>query len=87
MMKMAAVFFGATLGAAAVFSVGAEAAVIPVANASFEILPPSGLPFGCGTGCSYSSGPIPGWVDTGGGQFQPGSSSGNLAISIMFPTV
>jgi hypothetical protein len=50
-----------------------------VANGSFETLPSGGLPFGCGTGCSYSVDTIPGWVNAGNsGQFQPGSSSGNF---------
>ncbi len=57
------------------------AAVIAVANASFETQPAGGLPFGgCGTGCSYSIDVIPGWINNGAtGQFQPGSSSGNFA--------
>ena len=42
---------------------GAFAGSIPVANFSFETLPPGGLPFGCGGTCAYSSGPIPGWND------------------------
>ncbi len=59
---------------------GALAAVIPVSNASFEILPAGGLPFGCGAGCSYSGNdPIPGWVSTGVfGQFQPGVQASNF---------
>jgi len=51
-----------------------------VANPSFETMPGGGLPYGCGTGCSYSVGTIPDWVTSGSeGQFQPGSSSGNFA--------
>jgi len=43
---------------------------IPVANASFETL---GNPLsGCGTGCAFNYGPIPGWSVIGGGTFQPG---------------
>ena len=52
-----------------------SADVIPVVNGSFETPPAGGLPTGClGTGCSFSSGNIPGWNITagGGGQFQPG---------------
>jgi hypothetical protein len=46
--------------------------VIPVVNASFESL---GTLVGCGVGCAYSSGPIPGWTITGiGGSYQPSSS-------------
>ena len=41
----------------------ASAGSITVVNPSFEILPSGGLPNGCGTGCSYSTGAIPGWVD------------------------
>lgn len=54
--------------------------VVSVANSSFETLPNGGLPYGgCGTGCSYSGGGnIPDWAGSGG-QFQPGSSSGNYA--------
>lgn len=47
---------------------------IDVANPSFETLPRGGLPGFCGTGCSFSAGAIPGWIDTGqGGQMQPGT--------------
>ncbi len=61
--------------AAAMSAVPASAVTIAVANASFETLPPGGLPNGCGTGCSFSSGAIPGWITTGAtGQFQPGSA-------------
>ena len=63
---------------------GARADVnIFVANPSFETLPDSGLPYSCTSspGCSYNTGPIPGWNTSGSvGQLQPGSSSGNLAI-------
>jgi len=41
---------------------------------------------GCGVGCSFSVGVIPGWTDTGAtGQFQPGSSSGNFAYFNYIP--
>ncbi len=66
----------------------ASAAVIPVANASFETLPAGGLPFGgCGTGCSFSvNDPVPGWNGSGSfGQFQPGSASGNFAYFNFVP--
>jgi hypothetical protein len=70
---------GLALAVSSVFlSNGAIA--LPVVNSSFEILPPGGLPFGCGTACSYSEDVIPGWINTGtSGQFQPGSASGNFA--------
>lgn len=56
-------------------AVPASAVTIAVANASFETLPPGGLPFGCGAGCSFSTDIIPGWVTTGAtGQFQPGTA-------------
>ena len=60
----------------------AWAAPITVNNPSFEILPAGGLPFGCGTGCSFSGGSIPGWSTsgTGLGQFQPGVHLGNLTL-------
>ena len=51
----------------------ANASPIFVNNFSFETLPASGLPFACGVGCSFSIGPIAGWVNAGGGQFQPGA--------------
>jgi hypothetical protein len=71
-----------TTAAMLLSATGALAAAIPVANFSFETLPPGGLPFGgCGPGCSYSSGdPIPGWTSAGSfGQFQPGPGAGNFA--------
>jgi hypothetical protein len=55
---------------------------IPVVNPSFETLPTGGLGYdGCGTGCSYSGGPIPGWTNSTAqfGQFQPGTQDGNTA--------
>ena len=72
-----AVACGAILAFAAVNT--ASAGNIAVANASFETLPGSGLPYGCGAGCSYSySGDaptnIPGWTGAGlYGQWQLGS--------------
>jgi hypothetical protein len=60
---------------AALLSNTAQANSITVVNPSFEILPPGGLPFGCGAACSYSADAIPGWSTTGGGQFQPGPPS------------
>jgi hypothetical protein len=60
------------------------AANIPVENPSFETLPDTGLPFGCGTGCSYSMEVIPGWTNIPflgkgltSGQFRPGTDVGN----------
>ena len=60
----------------------ASAAVIPVANGSFETLPAAGLPNPCGTGCSFSANdPVPGWTGSGGfGQFQPGPAAGNTTF-------
>jgi len=56
--------------------VPANAAVNIVTNGSFETLPGTGLPFGCGVDCSFSIGPIPGWITNGAtGQFQPGPPS------------
>jgi hypothetical protein len=57
----------------------ASAFQIPVANPSFETLPPGGLPntSGCNLGgpCAYSIAPIPGWTNSGlSGQFQEGSN-------------
>jgi hypothetical protein len=53
-------------------------------NSSFQTLPSGGLPGGgCGVGCSYGFGAIPGWTysETGEqvGQFQPGTEDGNYA--------
>lgn len=64
---------------AAAFAAPALAVPITVVNHSFEILPVGGLPTACGLGCSYSTTTGIGWVVGGiGGQFQPGSSSGNF---------
>ena len=52
-------------------------APILVTNPSFETLPAGGLSIPCtGTGCSYSTDPVPGWIAAGGGsgQFQPGTT-------------
>jgi len=50
---------------------------IAVTNASFETAGAGGLPFLCGTACSFSTdGIIPGWtVVGGGGLFKPGPPS------------
>ncbi len=64
------------------FAFTAVASTISVSNFSFETLPVGGLPNnGCGTGCSYSTGVIPGWSGSDGtsGQFQPGTDVGNNA--------
>ncbi len=70
------------LATAALIATGsAHAGAIAVTNASFEVLPAGGLPFGgCGAGCSYSANdPIPGWTGTDGfGQFQPGVQASNF---------
>ncbi len=52
----------------------ASADSVAVQNASFEQIGSGGLPNGCGTGCAYGYGPIPGWttVGSGGGAWQPG---------------
>jgi hypothetical protein len=66
-------FLIAGLVLSALISSGARASTILVDNASFETLPGSGLVNLCGTNCSFSVAPIPGWVVTGNtGQFQPG---------------
>ncbi len=68
----------AAAGLIALAAAPAQAVAIPVVNGSFETLAAVGF-IGCGTGCSYSTDPIPGWINSGGtnGQFLPGSSSGN----------
>ncbi len=64
----------------------AWADVVPVANASFETLPPGGLvnTAGCGNpGCFYSVGAIPGWSSSGtSGQFQPGYNAHFETLSL-----
>jgi hypothetical protein len=59
----------------------AAAAPIAISNPSFEILPATGLPLGCGPafpGCAYSVGAIPGWTDSGDtGQWLIGGYVGN----------
>jgi len=65
---------------AAACAAPALAVPINVVNHSFEILPTGGLPTACGLGCSFSNTTGLGWVLGGtGGQFQPGSSSGNFS--------
>jgi len=59
-----------------------NASPIFVTNFSFETLPAGGLTFGCGTGCSFSAGAIPGWTVSGtGGQFQPGPPANTSAFN------
>jgi len=71
-MKFSALRFAVLLASVACFSVGeASANPITVNNPSFETLSRGGLPFGCGTACSYSVDVTPGW-NGGSGQFQPG---------------
>ena len=71
------------LSVCASFSMGTAWADVPIINASFEVLPPGGLNIGgCGLGCSYNVGSIPGWTIAPvltQGEFQPGSASGNFA--------
>jgi|SRR5208283_5221476 len=79
-MKASKLLLGIPILLCAMFiASNACAQVITVNNPSFEILPDGGLPNLCGTGCSYSVSAIPDWTESGGGQFQPGSSSGNFA--------
>src|SRR5207245_4829356 len=55
--------------------------VVSVANPSFEILPPGGLPNSCGPSCFFSVDPIPCWTNVGtSGQFQPGTQDGNFTF-------
>jgi hypothetical protein len=76
---------GLALAVSSVF-LSSGAIALPVVNSSFESLPSGGLPFGCGTACSYSEDAIPGWTNTGtSGQFQPGSGSGNLTYFNFVP--
>jgi len=63
------------------------ATVITVNNPSFETLPATGLPIGCGADCFFSESDsgIPGWEIAPGsvvrtGQFQPGTQDGNLTF-------
>ena len=69
---------GISAAACATFAASSAFAVpITVGNASFESLPPGGLPFGCGPACSYSVDVIPGWSTVNlsqTGQFQPGTA-------------
>jgi HpiC1 cyclase/PEP-CTERM motif len=59
-------------------SAPAWATPIAVNNFSFETLPTTGLPIGCGGSCAYSIGPIPGWTNTGtSGQWITGGFLGN----------
>ena len=85
-MKLKAFVVSSFLVLAAVLAASAAQA-LTVLNHSFEQLPGGGLPFGgCGTGCSYSDGAIPGWSITGqGGQFQPGVGSGNFSYFNSLP--
>jgi len=74
MQSLKYVFVGAI---AAVFFVSSGlGAPITVANPSFELLGPGGLPLGCGINCSFSGdGIIPGWVSNNpgnSGEFRPG---------------
>src|SRR5438105_1857893 len=60
---------------AVIFVSNSFGASISVVNASFETAPVGGLPFLCGTGCSFSEDNIPGWVSStpaNSGQFRPG---------------
>jgi len=63
-------------------SVG-HADTITVVNGNFDTLPLGGLSSGCGAGCSYEFGSVPGWNQSGpggfsgGGEFRPGTDVGN----------
>jgi hypothetical protein len=75
----------ATFGLVCAFSAAASPIFIPVVNFSFEIPPAGGLTTGCGTGCAFSAGAIPGIPGWSGstatsGEFQPGTQTGNLAF-------
>ncbi len=84
-MKIASLFAAALASGAVLVGAAGASAAVSVQNPSFEILPSGGLPNGgCGVGCSYSdtssSTGVPDWTQLGtGGQFRPGSSSGNTA--------
>jgi len=70
--------FVTSLLAAAVAAPAAAILPIAVVNASFEAFRAVSQN-GCGTGCSFTIGPIPGWVNSGNsGQFTPGPSAGNF---------
>jgi hypothetical protein len=77
--------------AAVAFSAAtAFASPLTVTNFSFETLPLTGLPNGCGTGCSYSIGAIPGWtLSSSGGQFQQGTPANTTSFTSLSdgPTV
>jgi hypothetical protein len=61
---IASVAFSAA--ALALLAAPASAGSIPVANFSFETLPPGGFNVNCGAGCNYTYGlTIPGWNTTG----------------------
>jgi hypothetical protein len=70
----------ATLGL--LFALAAAASPIFVSNFSFETLPVGGLPNGCGGGCAFSTGAIPGWSgsNANSGQFQPGVQVSNFSV-------
>lgn len=44
---------------------------VSITNSSFEIANPLNL--GCGTGCAFNPGPVPGWTTTSGGTWKPGA--------------
>ena len=82
------IFIGLLIGCASFLPGTAWADVVPITNASFEVLPAGGLNLGCGTGCSYNVGSIPGWTITSSGadegEFRPGPPS-NLAYFYSVP--
>jgi hypothetical protein len=60
----------AVLFCSTVVAAGAWADSVPVSNYSFENL--GGPLNGCGSGCGFNSGPVPGWtINGGGGSFEP----------------
>jgi len=72
---------------AATMALGAQAASISVVDGSFETGGVGGFyQTGCGPGCSYNGGVVPGWtVVDNAGQLQPGSSSGNFGLFSYVP--
>jgi len=72
----------AALGVLCAFS--AAASPIFVSNFSFEDVGGS-LPFGCGTGCSYSTGAIVGWTGSTAtsGEFKPGVPANTTYFSTL----
>ena len=73
-MRLRMLAIGVLLIGFVLISRTASADSVAVQNASFEQIGSGGLPDGCGTGCAYGYGPVPGWTGTGGGQWQLGAT-------------